>query len=104
MISDHMKINDNEDGLRHHHNELMIELEAKVKYEGYIKRQERHISKILKNETIKIPKGFNYTTIKSISNEERQAERNQARNAWPGYENFGNTPADISILSVMITR
>ena len=51
MISDHMKINDNEDGLRHHHKELMIELEAEVKYEGYIKRQERHISKILKNVT-----------------------------------------------------
>ena len=71
MISDQMKINDNEDGLRHHHNELMIELEAEVKYEGYIKRQERHISKILKNEKIKKGKVFNYKSIKSISNEWR---------------------------------
>ena len=79
MISDHMKINDNEDGLRHHHKELMIELEAEVKYEGYIKTpRTTHIKKILKNETIKILKGFNYNTIKSISNvKERQTKHNR---------------------------
>ena len=105
MISDHMKINDNEDGLRHHHNELMIELEAEVKYEGYIKRQERHISKILKNETIKIPKGFNYTTIKSISNEVRdKLSTIKPETLGQAMRISGITPADISILSIMITR
>ena len=105
MISDHMKINDNEDGLRHHHNELMIELEAEVKYEGYIKRQERHISKILKNETIKIPKGFNYTTIKSISNEGRdKLSTIKPETLGQAMRISGITPADISILSIMITR
>ena len=105
MISDHMKINDNEDGLRHHHNELMIELEAEVKYEGYIKRQERHISKILKNETIKIPKGFNYTTIKSISKEGRdKLSTIKPETLGQAMRISGITPADISILSIMITR
>ena len=105
MISDHMKINDNEDGLRHHHNELMIELEAEVKYEGYIKRQERHISKILKNETIKIPKGFNYTTIKSISNEGRdKLSTIKPETLGQAMRISGITPADISILSIMITK
>ena len=105
MISDHMKINDNEDGLRHHHNELMIELEAEVKYEGYIKRQERHISKILKNETIKIPKGFNYNTIKSISNEGRdKLSTIKPETLGQAMRISGITPADISILSIMITR
>ena len=105
MISDQMKINDNEDGLRHHHNELMIELEAEVKYEGYIKRQERHISKILKNETIKIPKGFNYTTIKSISNEGRdKLSTIKPETLGQAMRISGITPADISILSVMINR
>ena len=63
------------------------------------------ISKILKNETIKIPKGFNYTTIKSISNEGRdKLSAIKPETLGQAMRISGITPADISILSVMITR
>ncbi|MEL1229340.1 MAG: FAD-dependent oxidoreductase, partial [Candidatus Neomarinimicrobiota bacterium] len=86
-------------------NEVLIETEAIVKYEGYIKRQQKHIDKIIKNETIKIPKRFNYKDIKSISNEGRE-KLNSIRPETLGQAMriSGITPADISILSVMLLK
>ena len=86
-------------------NEVLIETEAIVKYEGYIKRQQKHIDKIIKNETIKIPKRFNYKDIKSISNEGRE-KLNSIRPETLGQAMriSGITPADISILSVMLIK
>ena len=40
--------------------EAKTEVEAEIKYEGYIERQKKQINKIAKNEHIKIPKEFNY--------------------------------------------
>ena len=86
-------------------NEVLIETEAIVKYDGYIKRQQKHIDKIIKNETIKIPKRFNYKDIKSISNEGRE-KLNSIRPETLGQAMriSGITPADISILSVMLIK
>ena len=60
---------------------------------------------VIKNETIKIPKRFNYKDIKSISNEGRE-KLNSIRPETLGQAMriSGITPADISILSVMLIK
>ena len=85
--------------------EIMIEVEALIKYEGYIKRQERQILKISKSEHIRIPEEFNYSKLKSISNEGREKLTNiKPENLGQAMRISGITPADISILSVMLSK
>ena len=85
--------------------EAEIEVEAIVKYDGYIKRQQAQIDKMKKNEAAKLPKGINYFEIKSISNEAKE------KLSFVKPETFGQamrvsgvTPADISALSVLFLK
>ena len=85
--------------------EALIELEALIKYDGYIKRQEKQVIKISKSEHIKIPKGINYLKLKSISNEGREKLSSiNPETLGQAMRISGVTPADISILSVMLTK
>ena len=51
---------------------LMRQIELDVKYEGYISRQEKYINKVEKMENVKIPAGFDYSSMEGISTEARQ--------------------------------
>ena len=88
-----------------HNEELLIEAESTIKYEGYIKRQEEHIKKMKKHENKKIPPGVNYHNISSLSNEARE------KLSFVNPETLGQasrvsgvTPADTSVLAVLLTR
>ena len=88
-----------------HNEELLIEAESTIKYEGYIKRQEEHIKKMKKHENKKIPPGINYHNISSLSNEARE------KLSFVNPETLGQasrvsgvTPADTSVLAVLLTR
>ncbi len=48
------------------------QIELDVKYEGYISRQEKYVTRVEKMENVKIPSGFDYTRIEGISTEARQ--------------------------------
>jgi tRNA uridine 5-carboxymethylaminomethyl modification enzyme len=85
--------------------EAMIEAEAVIKYEGYIKRQQNQVDKMKKNEATPIPQNINYLAIKSISNEAKE------KLSFVQPETFGQamrisgvTPADISVLSVLFLK
>ena len=85
--------------------EAMIEAEAVVKYEGYIKRQQDQVDKMKKNEASPLPQNINYLAIKSISNEAKE------KLSFVQPETFGQamrvsgvTPADISVLSVLFLK
>ncbi len=85
--------------------EAKIEVEAEIKYAGYIVRQKKQINKIAKNEHIKIPKEFNYLKLNSISNEGREKlTKIRPENLGQAMRISGITPADISILSVMLIK
>ena len=85
--------------------EALIELEALIKYDGYIKRQEKQVIKISKSEHIKIPKEINYLKLKSISNEGREKLSSiNPETLGQAMRISGVTPADISILSVILTK
>ena len=85
--------------------ELLIEAESTIKYEGYIKRQEEHIKKMKKHENKKIPPDVNYHNISSLSNEARE------KLSFVNPETLGQasrvsgvTPADTSVLAVLLKR
>ena len=85
--------------------EAMIEAEAVIKYEGYIKRQQDQVDKMKKNEASPLPQNINYLAIKSISNEAKE------KLSFVQPETFGQamrvsgvTPADISVLSVLFLK
>ncbi len=85
--------------------EAKIEVEAIIKYEGYIKRQQDQVDKMKKNESTPLPNNINYFEIKSISNEARE------KLSFVRPETFGQamrvsgvTPADISALSVLFLK
>ena len=52
--------------------EALIEAEAIIKYEGYIKRQQIQIERMKRNESSHLPQNINYMKIKSISNEAKE--------------------------------
>ena len=84
--------------------EVLIEVEALTKYEGYIKRQEQHVAKISKSEHVKIPENFNYKTLTNISNEGREKLASiKPENLGQAMRISGITPADISVLSIMLS-
>lgn len=49
--------------------EVLNQIEIEIKYEGYIRRQAEQVEQFNKMEDLKIPAGFNYDRIKSISAE-----------------------------------
>lgn len=49
-----------------------LQLELKVKYDGYIKRQDRQVDRFTKLEGIRIPEDFDYDKIEGISSESRE--------------------------------
>ncbi|QJC38719.1 tRNA uridine-5-carboxymethylaminomethyl(34) synthesis enzyme MnmG [Enterobacteriaceae endosymbiont of Donacia fulgens] len=85
--------------------EIIKYIETELKYEGYIKRQEKFIKKFKKNEKILIPINIKYCNIKSLSHE--------AIDKFNLYKPFnlgqasripGITPADISILLIYLLK
>lgn len=51
---------------------IRLALELKVKYDGYIKRQDRQVDRFSKLEGIRIPEGFDYDAVEGISSEARE--------------------------------
>jgi len=49
-----------------------LQLELKVKYDGYIRRQDRQMERFTKLEGIRIPEDFDYDGVDGISTESRE--------------------------------
>ena len=84
---------------------MIDEIEASVKYEGYIKRQKADIERLQRNENTPIPNNIDYKNVVGLSNEVKQ-KLNEARpesiaraSRLPGI-----TPAAISLLMVHIKK
>jgi len=85
--------------------EVALQVEIAVKYAGYIDRQELEVGKFKKLEDKQIPAAFDFSTVPSLGHEARQ-KLNQIRPATIGQAAriSGISPADISILLVMLKR
>jgi tRNA uridine 5-carboxymethylaminomethyl modification enzyme len=85
--------------------EIIEASEIKIKYDGYIKREEIIAEKINRLENIKIKDRFNYDSIVSLSTEAREKLKkiNPETIAQAG-RIPGISPNDISILLVLLGR
>lgn len=82
-----------------------LALELKVKYEGYIQRQDRAVERFTKMEGIRIPEDFDYDAVDGISTESREKLK-AVRPASIGQASRinGVRPSDITVLLVYIKQ
>ncbi len=85
--------------------EAADEIEAQVKYEGYIKRQEAQVEKLKKLETMRIPEGFDYSGLAGLSNEVREKLAEvQPASLGQASRISGVTPSAVSVLMVHLKK
>ncbi|HXH19030.1 MAG TPA: tRNA uridine-5-carboxymethylaminomethyl(34) synthesis enzyme MnmG [Chitinophagales bacterium] len=83
-----------------------IELaEIEMKYDGYIQKEKELVEKMVKLEEVPIIEGFDYSRLKSLSNEARE-KLSKVRPHTLGQASrvSGVSPADISVLMVYMGR
>jgi len=87
------------------HPELVRQIEIRVKYDGYIQREELEVAKAKRLEGMNIPASIDYTAIPALRLEAREKlERVRPVNIGQASRIPGISPADVGILSVWITR
>ena len=85
--------------------EVLEQVEVRIKYEGYIHRQEEEIQKFQSLEEKQIPDWLDYNTIPSLSFEGRQKLISiQPKTLGQASRISGVTPADVSLLSVWMKK
>jgi len=86
-------------------NELLLDIEAEIKYEGYIKRHLNDLEKQKKNESLKISNKLNYGLLAGLSNEAvEKLSFVRPETLGQAMRVSGVTPADISVLLVNISK
>ena len=83
----------------------LAEIEAEVKYEGYIARQQMEVDRLRRMEGKAIPEGFDYAQVPGLCNEARS--RLSARRPLTLGEASripGVRPADVQLLLVLVSR
>jgi tRNA uridine 5-carboxymethylaminomethyl modification enzyme len=85
--------------------ELQSRIEAEVKYQGYIRKEQAQIKKLKRLESQKIPEKFDYSAGRGFSTEAREKlGQIRPRTVGQAMRISGVTPADISILLVHLHR
>lgn len=76
-----------------------------IKYEGYIKKTEKEIERMLKLEEKQIPKDIDYKNVKNLASEARQKlETIRPLSIGQASRISGVNPADISILAIYLKK
>lgn len=76
-----------------------------IKYEGYIKKTEKEIERMLKLEEKQIPKDIDYKKVKNLASEARQKlEIVRPLSIGQASRISGVNPADISILTIYLKK
>ena len=86
-------------------NEVIEQAEIQVKYSGYIAKEKNNADKLTRLEYVKIPTGFDYSQIKSMSYEAREKlKKIQPTTVAQASRISGVSPNDISVLLVYMGR
>lgn len=84
---------------------ILYQVELDVKYEGYVKRQERQIERFQKMERIAIPQDFNWDAILGLSTESRQKFKSvRPLSVGQASRISGVRSSDLAILMVALSR
>lgn len=85
--------------------EVIDQAEIQVKYSGYIAKEKNNADKLTRLEYVKIPSGFDYSQIKSMSYEAREKlKKIQPTTVAQASRISGVSPNDISVLLVYMGR
>ena len=85
--------------------EVIEQAEIQVKYSGYIAKEKNNADKLTRLEYVKIPSGFDYSQIKSMSSEAREKlKKVQPTTVAHASRISGVSPNDISVLLVYMGR
>jgi len=86
-------------------NELFFDVEAEIKYEGYIKRHLKEVAKLKKNEFKKISPKIDYFSMVGLSSEAKEKlSFVRPENIGQAMRISGITAADISVMMVNLLR
>ena len=86
-------------------NEILIETETIIKYEGYINRQLKQIARLQKQEHIALPDNLDYYSFSSLSSEAREKlQAVRPETLGQAMRVSGVSPADAAALSVLIHK
>jgi tRNA uridine 5-carboxymethylaminomethyl modification enzyme len=89
----------------HLSDEVVESCEIQIKYAGYIKREQMEAAKLQRLDQIRIPDGFNFDEVQSLSTEARQKlTRIRPRSIGEAQRIPGVSPNDISVLLVLMGR
>lgn len=85
--------------------EVTDEVEIRIKYEGYLKRQESLAMDLKKMESLKLSPDLNYGAISSLSKEAREKlEKLKPITLGQAARISGVSPADISVLNILLGK
>ena len=85
--------------------EVIKQAEIQTKYSGYIEKELKNVEKINRLESLKIPRGFDFSSMKSISNEAKEKLTQIAPTTIAQASRIsGVSPSDISSILVKIGR
>jgi len=85
--------------------EVLEQAEIQVKYQGYIEKEKNNADKLHRLEYVKIPEGFDYSSLKSLSIEARQKLHKIAPETIAQASRIsGVAPSDVSVLLVHLGR
>ncbi len=85
--------------------ECLLSVQIHVKYEGYVRKEQEMVDKMLRLESVKIQPGYNYHQLMALSNEAKN-KLSKIKPATIGQASriSGVSPADISVLLVHLGR
>lgn len=85
--------------------EVIDEVEINIKYEGYIKKQEKEAEKMLEYENVLISEDFDYQSVQNLALEAREKlNKIHPTSIGQAMRISGVNPADISILMIELKR
>ena len=85
--------------------EIIESCDIQIKYAGYIKREQMEAAKLQRLDQIRIPDGFNYDAVQSLSTEARQKlSRIRPKSIGEAQRIPGVSPNDVSVLLVLMGR
>ena len=85
--------------------EAISQAEIQIKYSGYIDKELKNVEKLNRLESLKIPKGFDFACMKSLSNEAKEKLIQISPTTLAQASRIsGVSPSDISSILVKIGR
>jgi tRNA uridine 5-carboxymethylaminomethyl modification enzyme len=85
--------------------QVALEVETRIKYEGYIQRQERQVEKLKKMEALTLPQDMNYQMVHGLTREVKE-KLSKVRPVSLGQASriSGVTPAALMAIQVFLKR